>query len=182
VGDKQATRGRILAAARELFAEQGYDQVTVRAIARAAEANVALVNRYFGSKAGLFAEVLATESTVDSAVEGDPAGLPRRLAARLAQRMATGDAEPIVRMVDRAGMSPEIRAVLRSRVESALVKAVEVRLDGPHAHERATLAATVVLGAGSLRRLLGQDAFQDADPGVLEARLTAIFTACLART
>ncbi|MBO3745461.1 TetR family transcriptional regulator [Streptosporangiaceae bacterium NEAU-GS5] len=182
MGDRQATHARILAAARELFAEDGYDQVTVRTIARAADANVALVNRYFGSKAGLFAEVVATESTVDAALLGDPARLPARLAARTVRRMAAGDGDPIVRIVDRAGMSPEIRAVLRARVESALVKAIEERLDGPHARERATLAAMVMLGAGSLRRLLGQDSFQDADPDVLEARLTAVFTACLAHT
>ncbi|MFC7103418.1 TetR/AcrR family transcriptional regulator [Nonomuraea rubra] len=56
--DREATRERILQAARSLFGEQGYEQVTVRMIAAAAEANIALVGRYFGSKAGLFAAVL----------------------------------------------------------------------------------------------------------------------------
>ena len=57
--DREATRRRILDAARDLFGEHGYEGVTVRMIASAADANTALVNRYFGSKAALFGEVLA---------------------------------------------------------------------------------------------------------------------------
>ena len=45
----------ILAAARELFAAQGYERTTVRDIAARAEIDPALVIRYFGSKDGLFA-------------------------------------------------------------------------------------------------------------------------------
>lgn len=50
-----ATRERILDAARALFAEQGFERTTIRAIAGAAEINPSLVIRYFGSKEGLFA-------------------------------------------------------------------------------------------------------------------------------
>lgn len=49
------TRERILDAARTLFAEQGFERTTIRAIASAAEINPSLVIRYFGSKEGLFA-------------------------------------------------------------------------------------------------------------------------------
>src|ERR687895_1614836 len=81
--DRAATRQRLLDAARRLFAEHGYDHVTVRMIAAAADANVALINRYFGSKSGLFGEVLAGGPTVREAVEGDVAGLPPPLGANL---------------------------------------------------------------------------------------------------
>ncbi|MEV7971401.1 helix-turn-helix domain-containing protein, partial [Sphaerisporangium sp. NPDC088356] len=95
VRDREATTSRILAAARHLFAEHGYDQVTVRMIAAAAGANVALINRYFGSKARLFAEVLAGESAMESLIEGDPEKLPRRLAAHMAHRLSAGASDPI---------------------------------------------------------------------------------------
>lgn len=49
---------RILAAADELFGEQGYDAVSVRDVARAAGVNKPLVFYYFGSKEELFALVL----------------------------------------------------------------------------------------------------------------------------
>lgn len=51
----QATRDRILVEARRLFAERGYVQTTMRAIAAAANINVSIVARYYGSKADLFA-------------------------------------------------------------------------------------------------------------------------------
>lgn len=51
----QATRDRILLEARRLFAERGYEHTTMRAIAAAANINVSIVARYYGSKADLFA-------------------------------------------------------------------------------------------------------------------------------
>lgn len=52
------TRGRLLSAARALFAARGYRQVTVREICTAADANVAAVNYHFGDKQGLYRDVL----------------------------------------------------------------------------------------------------------------------------
>jgi AcrR family transcriptional regulator len=51
-------RDRIVAAAREVFIEQGFDLATVRDITRRADVNVAAVNYYFGSKEELVSEVL----------------------------------------------------------------------------------------------------------------------------
>jgi AcrR family transcriptional regulator len=52
------TRGRLLEAGKRLFAEHGFDDVTVRDICREADASLALVNYHFGDKAGLYAEVM----------------------------------------------------------------------------------------------------------------------------
>jgi TetR/AcrR family transcriptional regulator, regulator of cefoperazone and chloramphenicol sensitivity len=52
------TYDRLLEAAARLFAARGFKDVTVREICRAARANVASVNYYFGDKAGLYREVL----------------------------------------------------------------------------------------------------------------------------
>ncbi len=48
------TRERILEAARGLFAEQGFERTTIRAVACAAAINPSMVIRYYGSKEGLF--------------------------------------------------------------------------------------------------------------------------------
>lgn len=53
------TREQILAAARRLFAEAGYDATTIRGIAAEAEVNPALIHHFFGSKDQVFAESLA---------------------------------------------------------------------------------------------------------------------------
>jgi AcrR family transcriptional regulator len=55
----------VLAAARECFAERGFEGSTIRAIAAAAGVDPALVHHYFGSKEDLF--VAAVEAPVDPA-------------------------------------------------------------------------------------------------------------------
>jgi len=52
------TRERLLSAAAETFAENGYRGATVREICRRARANVAAVNYHFRDKAGLYEEVV----------------------------------------------------------------------------------------------------------------------------
>lgn len=50
------TRSAILAAARHLFGERGYDGASVRDIAAAAKIDPAMVIRYFGGKEALFVQ------------------------------------------------------------------------------------------------------------------------------
>jgi TetR/AcrR family transcriptional regulator, regulator of cefoperazone and chloramphenicol sensitivity len=52
------TRQAILDAAMPLFVQQGFSNTSVRSISQAARANVALINYYFGTKEGLYLEVL----------------------------------------------------------------------------------------------------------------------------
>ncbi|MFV9636073.1 TetR/AcrR family transcriptional regulator [Mycobacterium neumannii] len=52
------TRERILNSARELFARNGIDKTSIRAIAAAADVDPALVHHYFGTKTQLFAAAI----------------------------------------------------------------------------------------------------------------------------
>lgn len=52
------TAERLLAAATSLFAARGYDGTSVRAIAKAADANLNAVSYHFGGKPGLYAAVI----------------------------------------------------------------------------------------------------------------------------
>lgn len=52
------TPERLLAAAREIFAREGYDGASIRAITAAAGANLGAVTYHFGSKEGLYHAVL----------------------------------------------------------------------------------------------------------------------------
>ncbi|WP_206797336.1 TetR family transcriptional regulator [Amycolatopsis sp. MtRt-6] len=54
----QDTRTALVEAARAVFAETGYDGATVRAIATRAGVDAAMVNHWFGSKEGLFAQAV----------------------------------------------------------------------------------------------------------------------------
>jgi AcrR family transcriptional regulator len=55
--DRDATRGRIVDAARDLFLERGYARTTIADIARAADVAPQTVYWAFGSKAGLVREI-----------------------------------------------------------------------------------------------------------------------------
>ena len=54
----ESTKERILDAAERLFADQGIDSTSLRAVTTAAEVNLAAVNYHFGSKHELYAAVL----------------------------------------------------------------------------------------------------------------------------
>ena len=83
------TRQRLLEAACEVFAREGYRAATVAEICEKADANIAAVNYHFSSKANLYAEAwrhafersLAIYPFDGGLGRGDPA--PDRLRARI---------------------------------------------------------------------------------------------------
>src|SRR3984957_14074976 len=60
----EGTRRAILGAARAMFAERGYEQTTIRAVAAQAGFDASMVMRYFKSKAGLFTAAITTNLQV----------------------------------------------------------------------------------------------------------------------
>jgi TetR/AcrR family transcriptional regulator, regulator of cefoperazone and chloramphenicol sensitivity len=74
------TRQRILNVSAQLFAEHGFNHVTIRQICQAAEINIAAVNYHFRDKLGLYKEVVQMaadamnrqKATVLDAVEPQP--------------------------------------------------------------------------------------------------------------
>jgi AcrR family transcriptional regulator len=64
------TRERLIEAAVTVFAERGYAGASVRAICQRAKANPAAIKYYFGSKEGLYQEVLRTAAAAFGAQAG----------------------------------------------------------------------------------------------------------------
>jgi AcrR family transcriptional regulator len=56
--EKADKRASILEAAEKLFSELGYEGASTRQIAKEAGANMAMINYYFGSKEGVFMEIM----------------------------------------------------------------------------------------------------------------------------
>lgn len=56
--EKVDKKANILEAAEKLFCEMGYDATSTRLIAKEAAANMAMINYYFGSKEGVFMEIM----------------------------------------------------------------------------------------------------------------------------
>src|SRR5262245_50498090 len=88
-----ATREAILASARTAFARAGYDGAGLREIGAGAGVTAMMVNRYFGSKEELFAEVVAgIMATPLILTEGNlkSASLGHALAAGVVQQTRSG--------------------------------------------------------------------------------------------
>lgn len=59
--DKSDKRQKLLEIAEKLFAKHGFEAVSVRQLAAEAEVNLAMVSYYFGSKDGLFQELIKSK-------------------------------------------------------------------------------------------------------------------------
>ncbi|WP_316816819.1 TetR/AcrR family transcriptional regulator [Pedobacter nyackensis] len=57
--EKADKKSSILEAAEKLFCERGYEATSTRHIAKEAGANMAMINYYFGSKEGVFMEIIS---------------------------------------------------------------------------------------------------------------------------
>ena len=95
--ESEPARARILQAAADLFAEDGYKATSVRRICEAARVNVAMVNYYFHSKEELHlaafdhARALARASAADVAAASARAQLPPEEQLRLAIEALVSD-------------------------------------------------------------------------------------------
>lgn len=75
--DRETTKQRILNAARELFAENGFDGNGIRDIAREAEVSVSMVSYHFGGKLGILRAIMSGffdeySGIVEAAVRQEP--------------------------------------------------------------------------------------------------------------
>jgi AcrR family transcriptional regulator len=149
VRDAQGSRAALLAAARPLFDERGYEAVTVREIGERAQVDPALIARYFGGKEGLYLAVLA-EGGDATPHDGDPLAFVRSL---LTRHEARG-----IGPVGRAAVSPTLSDAMRDRVQRVLaaraVAPMAARLgerDVPDAELRASLLVALTVGVSLVR-------------------------------
>jgi AcrR family transcriptional regulator len=149
--DAAATRTAILRAAQEAFTRLGYDGVGVREIARAARVDPRLIGRYFGSKEGLFTEV------VDLAYEKSLMMTPE-LNAQAARDLLTGadkSAEAGMLLTLRSAANPRAAAIMRDSIERNYQRRLADALPGTDTTSRAALLIAICAGVTLNRMLLG---------------------------
>ena len=150
-----ATRQAILEAAKTCFMHDGYEQVGVRDIAARAGVDPALVNRYFGSKEGLFSEAVASKFDLSPLLDGDRATLGERLARYFLQKKSTGgDYDPLLALL-RSSSSDVCSGMLRNAILDGFVRPLAARLEGPDALTRAELVGSTLLGLLVHRTVIG---------------------------
>lgn len=179
--DAAATRLAILASARRAFAQAGYDGAGVREIARGAGVTAMLVNRYFGSKEKLFAEVLADTMAEPVILNAKTLASPDR-AARMAAALVglTGaGATPLdgFQILLRSASSKRAAAIGRAEIEKRYQTLLTGALGGKRAAERAAIVFALVAGLQTMRQMFALKALAEAKPAVLTALLTPLFAA-----
>ena len=161
------SRDDILEAARELFAQRGYEGATMRAIAAKAGVDASLVVHFFGNKVNLLAE--AIEWPFDPEVE-----MPRLLAdgkREVGRKLAelaistwdeAGTRHPVFTLL-RAGLTePEAAEMLRTFMLERLYAPLMERLGSDQPELRAALAVSQIIGVGMGRYVLKFDGLATA--------------------
>lgn len=156
---KAATRQAIADAALRLFLERGYDQVSVRDVAEAADVSTTTVFKHFSGKEALvFDQEADREAALVAAVRERPAGrsIPDALRAHVLDTWLPLAAHPqlpdFVRLVD---TTPALRAYAErmwTRYTDALGAAIADACGVPHDDPVCTALARFVLEVPTLAR------------------------------
>ncbi|WP_345361110.1 TetR/AcrR family transcriptional regulator [Actinoallomurus liliacearum] len=173
--DAAATREAILAAAVVEFTEHGYAGAGVRQIAERAGVTAMMINRYFGSKEGLFAEAVDRSFSPPTVVGGERRDLARAIAHTLAERTAP-DAErldPFLLML-RSAPDPEAANIVRQGIEAHVGARLATLLGGSEADVRAQLGLALVAGTWLLRAVINTSVLSAADDDRLADLLTGM--------
>jgi AcrR family transcriptional regulator len=147
---------RILAEARASFAEHGYAGTTVRAVARAAGVDPALVYHYYGSKENLLdAATTPPPSFLGQIVlawQSPPAELGRRLVRQMLANWQDPDHAPVLRAVMQiAGNEPATREKLRTIIERSMMGPSAQALSEDERLLRSSLIAAQLMGLAFMR-------------------------------
>ncbi|MGO4446208.1 TetR/AcrR family transcriptional regulator [Mycobacterium sp. 2YAF39] len=159
------TRERILNSARELFARNGIDKTSIRAIAADADVDPALVHHYYGTKTKLFAE--AIHIPIDPMevigplqripVEEIGYTLPSLLLPLWDSEMGKGFIATLRSIL--AGSDPSL---VRSFLQEVITKEVGSRVDDPPGSGpvRVQFVASQLVGVVMARYILELDPFK----------------------
>jgi len=169
---RQQTKARILEAARELFAQRGYERTTIRAIAQAAHVDPGLVIHYHSSKLALFTAVTAQPIIAEPAA-ANPGQAAEYLLQGLTARMT---AEPVASLAMIRSMltHPEAMTDTRAAITQELHR-VAAGIGGDDAVLRASIANAMIMGLVIGRHQLQLDGLRNADPTAIAEILRPVF-------
>jgi AcrR family transcriptional regulator len=179
---KRERRKAISDIAMGLFAQRGYDAVTVAEIARAADVSEQTVFNYFPAKEDLvFDEEEEMREALVAAIRDRPPGTSiaagfRRVPEAMLARAESFPGQPLVGMADLISASPALQRRAREIMvanAAALAEAIAEALDLPADTPRAWSIAGALLGLqlGAMRLIVGRlRAGGERDAVLAEAR------------
>lgn len=178
-----ATREAILKSAHAAFVRAGYDGVGVREIAAGAGVTAMLVNRYFGSKEKLFAEVMSRDLERPTILTRETLA-SRTLAADMARLLVMITGKDVTaldgfQMMLRSAASERAAELARGAIEAHHHRNLTAVLNGPHAAERSALILSLVAGVQIMRQMIGLETLARADPDVLTRLIEPVIAALM---
>jgi AcrR family transcriptional regulator len=180
---RRRTEAAILKAARELFAEVGFERTTIRSVAAKAGIDPALVMQYYGNKEHLFAEasraLFADMCTANTPREN----LPDVALLDMFRRFeAAEDREAAVALMRNCLTHPSALESMRDGVMRERATAIAGKLDGADVHLRAALFGAVMMGLAMSRYLLEVEPIASASRGDIERLMTPVLRSLVAQT
>jgi len=169
------TKTALVEAARAVFTEQGYEGATVRAIARRAGVDPAMVNHWFGGKDGLFAKAVLQLPIDPAQIVADvTAGDVDSVGDRVVRRFLTvwdstggGQFAALIRSV--AGHEMAVTGLRELFVNGVFGPITRYAGGDGDPMLRATLVASQLIGLGMVRYVAGFDPLATADINTVAA-------------
>ncbi|WP_323771688.1 TetR/AcrR family transcriptional regulator [Antarctobacter sp.] len=174
-----ATKEALLAAARVEFQKAGYVGASTRKIASDAGCNAALINRYFGSKAGLFDGVMEACIDLDALECLSNDEIVSALAdIALSKAELKAEFDPIVVAIKSSG-SPDAQLVVRNRLGNPMVEQLASLIGGESAEQKAGVILSLISGMYVGRVSVGAQALSQSQNETIRPMLTAALRAIL---
>lgn len=175
----ETTRAAILNAARERFANESYDDVGMRDLARDVGVDAALVSRYFGSKEELFEMVLDSCDNGAELMSGDRATFGERVAHEV---IFVGKSQAKLK-----GLMILLRSISSTKAMEIVQRSANARFYGPFADwvggaegpVSARLAASFIMGMAISRDVTGGYGLEPEQCERLAQRMGAILQAMI---
>jgi len=165
-GDPEVTKREILAAAREVFSEVGFDRATMREIASRARVDPALIHHHFGTKHDLF--IAAHEFTFNpmQLIHGVTALPPEQRAEAIARVYLTvlgAPGSPVLSLLRAAATNDAAAAMLREFITSILLDIAPELIEFPDARLRLAMLGSHAIGLVLARSVLELPEVADTD-------------------
>ena len=171
-GAESTAREDILRVARELFAQNGFEVTSLRAVANRAGVDVALISYYFGNKRGLFVAALAMPvdpaEVVRATVPGPRNELGGRLATAFLTALESPETGPALHGFLRTAVSDETTAGAFGEFASTVMIPL-ITHEAAVSRDTARALATMLFGMATMRYLIAVPAFREQSTAELIA-------------
>ena len=169
---RRRTEACILQEARRLFAEEGFERATIRAVAGRTGVDPALVMQYFGNKEGLFAAAMKGAHGGGTARTAPREEIPSAVLHDVLAKFETDDREAAVALLRNFLTHPEANRIMRDEVLCSVIRDLARTIGGNDAELKAALLMSCVAGMALARYVLELPGLAGADRADIERLLT----------